>query len=473
MDTGERFRGCLLGLAVGDAVGTTVEFRRRGSFEPLTDMVGGGPFGLRPGQWTDDTSMALCLATSLLERGGFDAHDQMQRYCRWADAGYLSSTGVCFDIGTTVKSALQRYQHDGNPYAGSTDPHSAGNGCIMRLAPIPMFFFPDLDAVEQAAGESSRTTHGAAECVEACRLLGRIICRALADRPKEEVLMADAGSMVAGERVRAIAAGSYRTTTEADIRGTGYVIESLEAALWAFARTETFQDAILVSANLGDDADTTAAVCGQVAGAYYGIRGIPTHWLERLALGSEIARLADRLRARREPSVVSRQPGDVSTADGRQLMADDCFPWRRALMVWLLLVVVEVLHGTLRTLLVAPLTGDWPARQFSVLTGSLLILAIAWLTIRWLGPRSRTAVLGIGALWLFLMLSFELVLGRLVLGIPWEQLRRDYDLRHGGFLGLGMASLALSPWIAARLRGCLPSKIQRPSANGQTPTASA
>src|SRR6185295_11989560 len=148
MNQEERFRGCLLGLAVGDAVGTTLEFRRRGTFEPLTDMVGGGPFGLLPGQWTDDTSMALCLATSLVERDGFDARDQMERYCWWADRGYLSSTGKCFDIGNTVASALRRYQRDGNPYAGSRDQNSAGNGCIMRLAPIPMYFFPDLDAVE-------------------------------------------------------------------------------------------------------------------------------------------------------------------------------------------------------------------------------------------------------------------------------------------------------------------------------------
>src|SRR5262245_42378578 len=118
MEQSTRFRGCLLGLAVGDAVGTTVEFCPRGTFEPLVDMVGGGPFGLRPGQWTDDTSMALCLATSLVERGGFDAEDQMNRYCRWAEEGYLSSTGVCFDLGTTVAHALQRYRRDGRPYAG-------------------------------------------------------------------------------------------------------------------------------------------------------------------------------------------------------------------------------------------------------------------------------------------------------------------------------------------------------------------
>ncbi len=295
MNQSERFRGCLLGLAVGDAVGTTVEFRRRGTFDPLTDMVGGGPFNLQPGQWTDDTSMVLCLATSLVERGGFDTRDQMDRYCQWADHGYLSSTGICFDIGTTVASALRRYQRDGNPYAGSTDPNTAGNGCIMRLAPIPMYFFPDLDALERFAGESSRTTHGATECIDASRLFARIICRALLGKPKDDVLLGDSELLVSGESMAAIARGAYRGKSEAEIRGSGYVVESLEAALWAFARAESFEEAILIAANLGEDADTTAAVCGQVAGAYYGELGIPTDWLERLAFRSDITELADQL----------------------------------------------------------------------------------------------------------------------------------------------------------------------------------
>jgi ADP-ribosyl-[dinitrogen reductase] hydrolase len=175
MDIAERFRGCLLGLAVGDAVGTSVEFHPRDTFEPLTDMMGGGPFNLMPGQWTGDTSMALCLGTSLAERDGFDPRDQIERYSRWADEGYLSSTGTCFDIGDTVASALRRFRRTGEPYAGSTDPQSAGNGCIMRLAPIPMFFYPDLKKAERYGAESSRTTHGATEYVDACRLLARAV----------------------------------------------------------------------------------------------------------------------------------------------------------------------------------------------------------------------------------------------------------------------------------------------------------
>jgi ADP-ribosylglycohydrolase len=292
----DRFRGSLLGLAVGDALGTTVEFQKRGQFKTLVDMIGGGPFALAPGEWTDDTSMALCLATSLLERRGFDAHDQMSRYWAWYEQGYWSSTGVCFDIGSTTLAALERWRELGDPFAGATDPRSAGNGCIMRLAPVALYFAPDLERVEHFAAESARTTHGARECLDACRLLGRMIARAVAGQSKREVLHGDA-SLGLSPRIASLARGDYHEKDEDDIRGSGYVVESLEAGLWSFAHTESFQDAVLTAANLGDDADTTAAVCGQLAGAYYGEPEIPAHWLERLALGSAIGDIAERLGA--------------------------------------------------------------------------------------------------------------------------------------------------------------------------------
>jgi ADP-ribosyl-[dinitrogen reductase] hydrolase len=162
----DRYAGCLLGLAVGDAVGTTVEFQPRGAFEPVTDMIGGGPFGLKAGQWTDDTSMALCLAESLLARRGFDARDQMGRYLNWWKWGYLSSTGTCFDIGATVLSALERFESSGEPYCGSLDPETAGNGSLMRLAPVALFYGRNIDEVVRFSAQSSRTTHGAPEAVE-------------------------------------------------------------------------------------------------------------------------------------------------------------------------------------------------------------------------------------------------------------------------------------------------------------------
>ena len=294
MDIQDRFRGCLLGLAVGDAVGTTLEFKPPGSFKPIVGMAGGGPFRLNPGEWTDDTSMALCLATSLLEKNGFDPKDQMERYCRWWKEGYLSSNGSCFDIGGTVSAALRLYLKTGDPIAGSTDPHSAGNGSIMRLAPVAMFYHPDLGAAVRYAAESSRTTHAAPECIDACRLLAGMICRALSGASKKDIVLGET-SFRGEPKIMAIARGQYEDKSIKQIRGTGYVVESLEAALWCFHHSETFEAAILKAANLGDDADTTAAICGQMAGAFYGASGIPTQWLQKLAMKNEITKLADRL----------------------------------------------------------------------------------------------------------------------------------------------------------------------------------
>ena len=288
-------RGCLLGLAAGDAVGTSVEFKPRGSFEPVTGINGGGPFELEPGEWTDETSMALCLATSLLVRDGFDAKDQMKRYCKWRDTGYMSSTGECIDIGMTVNNALAKFAKSGMPFSGSTRPNSAGNACIARLAPVPMFYYRDRDAVTEHSADSSRTTHGAPECIDACRYLGLVIHRALSNASKEDVLAKAPSDLLSSANIQAIADGGYQGKTDAEIRGSAYVVESLEAALWCFWTTDSYKDAILTAANLGDDADTTAAICGQLAGAFYGANNMPPEWLDALVMKDGIAAIADRL----------------------------------------------------------------------------------------------------------------------------------------------------------------------------------
>ena len=262
----------------------------------MTDMVGGGPFGLQAGQWTDDTSMAWCLAESLIACRGFDARDQMARYVNWWRWGYLSSTGECFDIGRTCAEALARFEQDGEPFAGSDDPQSAGNGSLMRLAPAVLAAYPDLDRVREWACASSRTTHAAPEAVDACELLATLVCRALSGVPKSEVL-ADVPDVDWQPSIRAIAMGSYRDKSVELIRGSGYAVASLEAALWCFERSEDFESAVLMAANLGDDADTTAAMVGQLAGAHYGVDGIPASWRARLHQGDELLGVADRLLA--------------------------------------------------------------------------------------------------------------------------------------------------------------------------------
>ncbi|MDN6860072.1 ADP-ribosylglycohydrolase family protein [Pseudomonas sp. CAN2814] len=287
----DRYAGCLLGLACGDAVGTTLEFTHRASLTPISDMVGGGPFGLKPGQWTDDTSMALCLGESLLTCNGFDARDQMARYLNWWQWGYWSATGECFDIGMTVRQALSRFQDTGEPFAGSSDPATAGNGSIMRLAPVVLYYYPDLREVAAAAAQSSRTTHGAAEAVEACQLLAQVLANALAGQSKEELLTLTP-ERYSEPAIRELATGSFRHKRREDVRGTGYCIASLEASLWCFWSTDSYAAAVLAASNLGDDADTTAAITGQIAGAYYGKQGIPTHWLERLHQRADIEEMA-------------------------------------------------------------------------------------------------------------------------------------------------------------------------------------
>ena len=294
MNDRERYRGCLLGLACGDAVGTTVEFMPRGSFEPVTGMAGGGPFRLQPGEWTDDTSMALCLATSLVWRRGFDAVDQMNRYCNWRSVGYLSSNGECFDIGITVATALDRYLVTRDPFAGDPDPRTAGNGALMRLAPVPMYFRASADHTFRFAGESTRTTHGAREAIDCSRLFALQLRAALMGASKEHILATTVPEPLS-DKVAAIASGGYVGKPREAIKGSGYCVDSLEAALWCFFGTASFEEAVLAAANLGDDADTTAAICGQLAGAHYGASSIPADWLERLALRGDIEGLADQL----------------------------------------------------------------------------------------------------------------------------------------------------------------------------------
>jgi len=296
-----RARGALLGLAIGDALGTTLEFQGPGP-HGLTDMVGGGPFHLQAGQWTDDTSMALCLGASMAELGRFDPLDQMQRYVRWWHEGYLSCTGRCFDIGATVSAALRHFESAGEPYAGSTDPHAAGNGSLMRMAPVPLFFCADAAAAIAHAALSSRTTHGARTCLDACRYYAGLIWAALNGVDKDTLLSeryCPALDLWAREplcrEIDEIASGSFRRREPPEIVGSGYVVKSLEAALWAFYRSASYEEGALLAVNLGDDADTTGAIYGQLAGAYYGEQALPASWRDRLAWGDRITALADAL----------------------------------------------------------------------------------------------------------------------------------------------------------------------------------
>lgn len=290
----ERAQGCLLGLACGDALGASVEFYPRGTFTPLTDMRGGGQFRLKVGQWTDDTSMALCLADSLLEKNGFDAFDQMTKYCLWANTGYRSSKKRAFGIGKQTINALSDFLKKQQAYSDKTESQYSGNGSLMRIAPIALFYC-NHDLLLEYAKLSSQTTHASRECLQSCQYFVQLLNGALNGMSKKQLLRFSGSLKNQYDCLQHITAGQFVDKQVHEIRSSGYVIESLEAALWAFWQHDNFVDSLLTAANLGDDADTTAAICGQLAGAYYGVQNIPEHWLAVLYQQDEIRQIATKL----------------------------------------------------------------------------------------------------------------------------------------------------------------------------------
>lgn len=299
----EHFVGALVGLAVGDAVGTAVEFAPPGSFPPVTDMVGGGPFSLPAGAWTDDTSMALCLAESLVEKAGFDSIDQLQRYVAWYRTGHLSSTGKFFDIGNATRAALQRFERTGESFPGDAQPTAAGNGALMRLAPLTLAYADAPATAVTLAAEMARSTHGAPQAADANRYFAGLLVGALRGENVSQLLYNGVYEPVPGvwddaplhPEVLDVAQGSFLVKEPPAIRGDGYVVRAMEAALWALRSTRTFQDGVLAAVNLGDDADTTAAIFGQLAGAVYGVDAIPTHWRKKLLMHDLIEEYAYKL----------------------------------------------------------------------------------------------------------------------------------------------------------------------------------
>jgi ADP-ribosylglycohydrolase len=302
----DRRRGAILGLAIGDALGAAVEFQPAGSFPEVTGFRAGGPHGLEPGEWTDDTSMALALADSIAEVG-WDLTDQAERYVAWWTRGTYSVNGRVFDIGITTVRALQRFRETGDPWtSGDPSPRASGNGSIMRLAPVPVAyvrFFPgQLDLLVDRLVESSRPTHASPQCLSACAYTGVLMAGLLNGVPRDQVLDPQWEPVTKlHERfpmhpeILEVYQGSFRARQPPRIQGSGYVVRSLEAALWAFHDAVDFRHAVLRAVNLGDDADTTGAVCGQLAGAWFGESEIPSEWRRELAGKDQIEPILQRL----------------------------------------------------------------------------------------------------------------------------------------------------------------------------------
>lgn len=271
----ERFHGALFGLAVGDAVAAATQFRRPGSFEPVADLLGGGPFALPRGAWSDDTAMALCLAESLLEREGFDPADQVERYRRWQHEGHLSATDRCIGITASTARALAVAGWRQQPFSGSHDPAQLDPEPLSRVVSAVLFAFATPEESVRLASEAARTTCQVNAVLTACADLARALQAALAGSPKARIL-----SVHTAKTARGVAQGAE---------------QSLAGAFEAFAATGNFRDAVLHAANLGNNSDVTAAVCGQLAGAFYGLSGIPTAWRKALVRAALIESFADRL----------------------------------------------------------------------------------------------------------------------------------------------------------------------------------
>ena len=285
-----------MGLVVGDAVGTTNEFQPAGSFEPITDMVGGGVFGLEPGQWTDDTSMALCLADSLLAQGRYDSFDVMERYDRWYKEGYRSSTGTCFDIGNQVTHSLWDFREQQRVPTSAERTTSAGNGAIMRLAPMVIAGFRSRSPREVVATArlSARETHFSVEAEAATEVFAALLVGALLGWSPEQLMdvsWASTGAAFDEMAARVISPDpQVRASWEAET--SGYIVNGLRLAVHGLLDFPSFKDATLAIANMGGDSDTNAAIYGQLGGAFYGVEAIPASWRERVHLGEEIDQLA-------------------------------------------------------------------------------------------------------------------------------------------------------------------------------------
>ena len=271
-----------------------------------SEMTGGGLFGLRAGYWTDDTSMALCLADSLIACSSFDGHDLMIRFKGWWRKGENSPTGECFDIGNATADALERFEIDGtfasDREAGS---RSSGNGSLMRLAPAAIYAFPEIKEASKLAVCQSRVTHATHETDGACAFFAKLLVQAISGIPKDQLLKSEDGEFRYPE-LFSISRGDWKTKTRDQIRSSGYVLHTLEAALWSVWNSNSFEEALILAVNLGDDADSVGAVTGQLAGAIWGKSAIPNRWLDQLAWKDIIEARAEALFTMNMPPALQR-----------------------------------------------------------------------------------------------------------------------------------------------------------------------
>ncbi|SDD72713.1 ADP-ribosyl-[dinitrogen reductase] hydrolase [Paracoccus isoporae] len=285
-----------MGLAVGDALGASVETLAESRFAPVTGYLAGGSFRHPAGAWTDDTAMALCLADSLAETDRFDASDLLYRFCRWAELGENTSTGVCIGAGKNTLRALGQFRRTGSLEAPHFGRHGDGNGALMRLAPVAIRFRDEPALAVAVAALQSRTSHASKISEACCAFAADLMRRLILGDPWKDAIDAAYGSANPAVRLRL----SEALLSEKP-PSTGYVADMLQAAIWATAGCGTFADAVLLAVNLGGDADTIGAVTGQIAGARWGYLAIPQEWRSELVLADNVLAASERL--------ISRRPG--------------------------------------------------------------------------------------------------------------------------------------------------------------------
>jgi len=291
--------GVLLGLACGDALGRPVEFRSANRIAAehgtLTEMRGNGTWNQPPGTVTDDTDQALCLARSLAEREQFDPADVAERFVAWYDSNP-------FDIGIMTQKSLRRLR-DGEPWdeAGqrvweaSTEGKNAGNGSVMRCAPLAIVALDEPARLTELSRQSSQITHADPRCTAGCAVLNLTIAGYLtgAETPLSTALarLDDAMPEELHDALAPVAAGDRPDTLET----TGYVVHTLQTALWDATQADAVEDAIVTTVNRGGDTDTIGAVTGAVAGARFGAAALPDRWLDTLDVREELVTLAEDL----------------------------------------------------------------------------------------------------------------------------------------------------------------------------------
>jgi ADP-ribosyl-[dinitrogen reductase] hydrolase len=285
----------MVGLAIGNALGTTVQFAERGTFSPVTDLVGGGPLLLPPGAWSAETSMAICLARSLIACRGVDTADQLHRYLTWWRTGEPSSTGACIGISQTMQAALRHFEQTQQEVAPSNKKLESTVECLARLAPVVCYFAGDQVAALRAAADCAKTTHHSLLCEEASQFLALLLHRILHGLQKSKALEHVEHHPWQAPEVQQLATGRFQDQLLSEIRGSQNALECLEAALWCFLVADNFRDAVLLAVNLGEHAESTGAVCGQIAGAYYGEYAIPAEWRAQIARSRDILQIADEL----------------------------------------------------------------------------------------------------------------------------------------------------------------------------------